>query len=205
MLGVQAARAALVAALWAWLRPTPTSPVWLWIDLAAYTLTGLGLLAIFRPAPAALGLGWQGLSKRARGLVLGFSGLLLMLVLTTVFIDPALLLENVKNALLIPAFEELIFRGWIWGKLEQSIRGKYAGAWVWLINAGLFALWHLGYMDIYLLKAIPASPGLDLGFFLVMKLATTFVIGLMVAFVRWRTRRLYGAVILHGLINLFGK
>jgi membrane protease YdiL (CAAX protease family) len=37
-----------------------------------------------------------------------------------------------------------------------------------------------------------------------MKFLTTLVIGLIVGLPRWRTRRVYGSLILHSLINLFG-
>lgn len=204
MLCIQAARAALTVPLYAWLRPGPTSPLWNWIDLAAFSIVGLALLAIYRPSAAVLGLEWHGMSRLARGLSTGSCGLALLLILTSVSFSPAILLENIKNALVLPLFEELLFRGWIWNRLENAFKGKYAGAITWLVNAVLFALWHLGYFDVYLLKAFPASRGMDPIFFMAMKLAVTFVIGLMVGFLRWRSRRAYGSLALHALINLFG-
>jgi uncharacterized protein len=205
MLGVQAVRAAMILLFWLVLRPAPTSPAWLWIDLAAYLLTGVGLLIVSRPAPAALGLEWSGQSRRMRWAVTGGLALLGLLLLTTLFIDPAVFLDNLKNVLVIPIFEELLFRGWIWGRLAPSLPQHRRSLLAWLLTSALFALWHLGYMDIYLLKALPANPGLELGPFLVMKLITVLIIGLVVGLPRWPTQRTYGSIILHGLVNLFGK
>lgn len=204
LLCIQAARAAVTVPLYAWLRPAPTSLLWNWIDMAAFTIVGLALLAIYRPSAAVLGLEWRGMSRLARGLSFGSCGLALLLVLTSLSFSPAILLVNIKNALVLPLFEELLFRGWVWTRLENVFKGKYAGAITWLVNAALFALWHLGYFDVYLLKAFPSSRGMDPVFFVAMKLAVTFIIGLMVGFFRWRSRRAYGSLALHTLINLFG-
>jgi membrane protease YdiL (CAAX protease family) len=38
-----------------------------------------------------------------------------------------------------------------------------------------------------------------------MKFLTTLIIGLIVAAPRWRTGRVYGSLILHALVNIFGK
>lgn len=205
LIAIQAARAAITILLYSWLRPTPSNPLWNWIDLAAYAVTGFALLVIFRPSVAALGLEWHGMSRPARVLSIGFCLLALFLLLASALLDPALLLENGKNAVMIPVFEELLFRGWVWSRLEATLKGKFAGALTWLVNSALFAIWHMGYFDIYLLKAFPASPQIEPGIFVIMKLAITFVIGLMVAFLRCRTHRAYGSLAMHMLINLFGR
>jgi membrane protease YdiL (CAAX protease family) len=46
---------------------------------------------------------------------------------------------------------------------------------------------------------------MDWGVFFVMKLLTTLVIGLIVGLPRWRSGRVYGSLILHSLINVFGR
>jgi membrane protease YdiL (CAAX protease family) len=69
----------------------------------------------------------------------------------------------------------------------------------------VFGLWHFGYMDIYLFKVAPANPSMDWGGFFLMKFLTTSFIGLIVGLPRWRTGRVYGALILHSLINMFGQ
>ena len=74
----------------------------------------------------------------------------------------------------------------------------------WLVTSLLFGIWHVGYLDIYLLKVAPANPGMDWSGFIVMKFLTTFVIGLLVGVPRWRSGRVYGSIILHSLVNLFG-
>lgn len=206
--GIQATRAAITVLLWAWLRPEPSSPLWYWIDLVAFTAVGLALLAIFRPSPAMLGLAWQGTSRLARGITIGSGALTLLLVLSSAAFGPGLLLENARNALMFPIFEEPLFRGWVWSRLETTMKplnGKYTGLLTWLVSSALFSLWHLGYFDVYLLVAFARNPTLNVPFFVLMKLSVTLVIGLMVGFLRWRTRRAFGSLVLHALINVFGK
>lgn len=43
------------------------------------------------------------------------------------------------------------------------------------------------------------------GAFFLMKFLTTLIIGLIIGIPRWHTGRIYGSLILHALINLFGR
>jgi hypothetical protein len=58
---------------------------------------------------------------------------------------------------------------------------------------------------VYLLKMVPANPGMHWGNFFAMKFITSFVIGLIVGVPRGVTKRAYGSFLLHALINLFGR
>ena len=96
-------------------------------------------------------------------------------------------------------------RGRGWGQLEKVASFGWSRIVNWLVITLLFGLWHFGYMDIYLLKVAPSNPNMDWGIFFVMKFLTTFIIGLIVGIPRWRTGRVYGSLILHSLINIFGR
>jgi membrane protease YdiL (CAAX protease family) len=136
-------------------------------------------------------------------MAMGF--LTLALVVSTYFLHPALFVGNIHSAIVIPIFEEFLFRGWGWNQMGNSAPTKGSGFIHWLVVSFLFGLWHFGYLDIYVLKVAPANPNMDWGFFLLMKFLTAFVIGLVAGLPRWRTGRVYGSLLLHSLINVFGR
>jgi hypothetical protein len=205
LLVIQIIRGLIITGMWKVFRPAFDSPTWAYMDMIAFTLVGVALLLFFRPSGIQLALEWRSASRRERVIYLGMGTLTLALVGTSYFIQPALLLINISTAIVLPLFEELLFRGWGWTQLEQAATFKNSRLINWLVISILFGLWHFGYMDIYLLKMAPANPGMDWGIFFVMKFLTTFIIGIVVGIPRWRTGRVYGSFILHALINIFGR
>lgn len=205
VLAIQIVRALIVAGLWRLLHPAPDSPIWAYIDIIAFGLIGIGLLLWFRPSREQLALDWRAASRLEIVAYAGMGLLTLGLVISTYFLQPALFVGSLNSAIVIPIFEEFLFRGWGWGQLGRSAPFKASGFVNWLVISLLFGLWHFGYMDVYLLKVAPANPTMDWGFFFLMKFLTTLVIGLIVGLPRWRTSRVYGSLILHSLINVFGR
>jgi uncharacterized protein len=205
LLGIQIVRALIVTGLWRLLHPAPDSPLWAYMDVIAFGLTGIGLVLWFRPAREQLALDWRIAPRRELAAYIGTGILTFGLVLRTYFRQPGLFADTITAAIVIPIFEEFLFRGWGWGQLERSVSFRASGFVHWLVMSLLFGLWHFGYMDIYLLKVAPANPYLDWGIFFLMKFLTTFVIGLITGLPRWRTGRVYGSLILHSLINIFGR
>lgn len=202
---IQIVRASIITGLWRLLHPAPDSPLWAYMDVIAFGLIGISLVLWFRPSREQLALDWKAAPRWELAAYIGTGMITLGLVLSTYFLQPDLLPGNITASIVIPIFEEFLFRGWGWGQLERSVSYRAAGFVHWLVVSLLFGLWHFGYMDIYLLKVSPANPNMDWEVFFLMKLLTTFVIGLIVGFPRWRTGRLYGSLILHSLINLFGR
>jgi len=66
------------------------------------------------------------------------------------------------------------------------------------------ALWIYGYLSTQG-RSIQSKYGLGNFLRFVMKFLTTFIIGLIVGIPRWRTGHVYGSLILHSLINIFGR
>ena len=205
LVAVQVTRGLIYTGLWTFLHPEGDSLQWIYMDVIAFCLVGVGLLLLFRPSVMQSSLAWNTAPRRERIAYLVAGVLILILVGTTYFIEPTLLVTNIGTVIILPLFEELIFRGWGWTQLEQVASIKYSQVIHWLVISVLFGLWHFGYMDVYLLKMAPANPGMNWGIFFIMKFITTFVIGLIVGIPRWRTGRVYGSFILHALINLFGR
>jgi membrane protease YdiL (CAAX protease family) len=205
LLAIQIGRGLIITGLWSILKPAPDSPLWAYMDMVAFGVIGISLLLLYRPSRLQLALDWKTAPRWELAIYIGAGILTLGLVASTYFLQSDLFVININAAVVIPIFEELLFRGWGWGRLRRVSFFRASGFANWLIISFLFSLWHLGYMDIYLLKLAPANPDMDWGVFFAMKFLTTFIIGLIVGFPRWRTRRVYGSLILHSLINLFGR
>lgn len=205
LLTIQIVRALIITGLWRFLHPAPDSPIWAYMDIMAFGLIGMGLLLWFRPSREHLALDWR-TAPRWEVFAYTIMGLLTLgVVISTYFLQPALFVGNLNSALVIPIFEEFLFRGWGWGQLERSASFRASGFANWLVISFIFGIWHFGYLDMYLLKTAPANPIADWGVFLLMKFLTTLVIGLIVGLPRWRSGRVYGSLILHSLINVFGR
>lgn len=205
LLVIQIVRALIITGLWRFLHPPTDSSLWAVMDMVAFGLIGISLLLWVRPSREQLALDWRTAPRWELAAYIGMGILTLGLVISTYFLQSDLFIVNLNSALVIPIFEEFLFRGWGWGQVEKSASFRASGFANWLVISFLFGLWHFGYMDIYLLKVAPANPGMDWGVFFLMKFLTTFVIGLIVGLPRWRTGRVYGSLILHSLINVFGR
>lgn len=205
VLVVQIARSFIITGLWKILQPAPDSPIWAIMDMVAFGLVGIGLFVFLHPSRRQLGLDWKTAHRWEIFAYVGIGVLALGLVISTYLLQADLFTANLNAAIVIPIFEELLFRGWGWNQLETVATFKGSHVVNWLVMSFLFGLWHFGYLDIYVLKMAPSNPGLDWGNFFLMKFLTTLVIGLIVGIPRWRTGRVYGSLILHSLINLFGR
>lgn len=205
LLAIQIGRGLIIMGMWRLLRPVPDSPLWAYMDMVAFGLIGIGLLIYYRPSAAQLALDWRAIPRWELIVYLASGVLTVALALSTYFLQPDLFATNINAAIVIPIFEELLFRGWGWTQLEKINTRRASGFIHWLVISFLFGVWHFGYMDIYLLKVAPANPDMEWGIFFVMKFLTTFIIGLIVGLPRWRSGRVYGSLVLHSLINIFGR
>ena len=205
IVSVQAVRGLVFTGLWKFLQPQSDSLQWVIMDMIAFCLVGEGLLLLFNPSASQLSLEWISAPRWERIVYIAGGVLIFALVGTSFFLGPDILVINISTVIILPMFEESIFRGWGWKQLEQVDLGKYSQVIHWLVISILFGIWHFGYMDVYLLKMAPMNPGMEWGNFFVMKFLTTLVIGLIVGLPRWRTGRMHGSFLLHALINLFGR
>ena len=104
----------------------------------------------------------------------------------------------VYSSVITPVFEELIFRGYVWNKLEEEYR---RGLTVYLLTTLLFAVWHLGYVDSIAFRV--ASDRLP--FIMLMKAVTGLCFGVVLGIARYKTKNCYSTILLHGVMNMFGR
>ena len=101
------------------------------------------------------------------------------------------------SSIVTPVFEELIFRGYVWNKLNDIFSSEWK---TYIVTTVLFALWHLGYMS-----SIAFRVENDLMHAMIWKVITGLCFGIVLGAVRLKTRNCYSTMLLHGVMNIFGR
>ena len=101
------------------------------------------------------------------------------------------------SSIVIPIFEEMIFRGYIWNKLNVVFEKEWV---TYIISTVLFALWHMGYID-----ALAFRFGTGLAIVMFWKVITGLCFGVVLGAVRYKTKNSYSTILLHGVMNIFGR
>lgn len=101
------------------------------------------------------------------------------------------------SSLITPIFEELLFRGYVWNRLSVIFK---CGPSVYLWSSFLFGIWHLGYFDSFAFRVET-----DLVQALIWKMITGLCYGLILGLLRWKTRNCFSTMLLHGVMNIFGR
>lgn len=121
-----------------------------------------------------------------------------MIVVVLFLANPGLYVDTMKAVLLLiygsivtPLFEELVFRGYVWNRLEGIYEKPTT---VMVLNAVLFGVWHLGYI---------ISPLMNGEWMALSKLVIGFAFGMILGFVRMKTKNCYSTFLVHGLLNSF--
>lgn len=117
----------------------------------------------------------------------------LMLVSTAVFFthSPHGWWMLLYGSIVTPLFEELLFRGHIFD-VQQRIRHHTLH--IVIANALLFSVWHLGYI---------VQPLLCGEWMALSKLAVALIYGLVLAYIRCRTKSTLCSIMAHAALNSF--
>lgn len=168
------------------------------IDTATFLVAALPLVYWSNQIGWSSVWGDRPLAPRELLALRGSLGILFVLFAISGALNPASIALNVKAALVVPVFEELLFRGVGWRFAQQRL-GQHEGA-TWLVVALLFTFWHLGYADVLM-----ANPKVGNWYMLlIMKLPIGLFFGLATGWLRTRAGRLEWPLLLHMLLNLFG-
>jgi membrane protease YdiL (CAAX protease family) len=192
--------------LWQLFAPSTNDLAALVLSAAAFLLVGIPLLLRKHPSAHNLGLKWNYTTRPERVVYVSGSVLLAALIASTAFFDGDVLASNIYSALFVPAFEELLFRGYCWSRLGEGMNAKSNNLMTWGAITVLFGLWHIGYADSVLrAPALSTIGAAHLGFILLMKVLVGWIVGFLAGFARWRTGKVYGAILIHALWNFFGR
>ena len=94
-------------------------------------------------------------------------------------------------SIITPLYEELLFRGYVWNQLDHIYKSRNQIIW---INTILFSIWHLGYIT----DALIAGEWIALS-----KLVIGFTYGIIICFIRFKTKNCYSTFLVHGILNAF--
>lgn len=123
--------------------------------------------------------------------------LLLSIPFETGNFSPAALVMLLYSAVVLPMFEELLFRGYIWARLRKSYSPEIT---VCMVTALLFAVWRAGVGDVWLFQGDISA------FSFVMTVITNAVQGLMVGlitgFVRLLAKNCVPGLLIHIILAL---
>lgn len=130
---------------------------------------------------------------------------LLIFMITTPVITKSISLYSIMsliyNAVLTVIYEELIFRGYIYKKLQTLGSSRFA----YVYSSIFFGLWHLGYIDTILWRTSLFFTDADFPSIMFWKAVTGLIIGLILGFFRYKKNNVYSSVIVHSFINTFGS
>lgn len=101
------------------------------------------------------------------------------------------------SSIVTPIFEEIIFRGYVWNKLNQIFSNEWK---TYIVSSILFALWHFGYIS-----SIAFRVNDNLLNVMIWKVIIGLCFGIVLGFVRLKTKNCYSTMLLHGIMNIFGR
>lgn len=121
---IQILRAGIMFVLWWLVAPGDNTTIFQMINGLSIMITGLILLLYFKPSLKELGLNWDDMRTRTRIIYAFGIGLLIFLVFTpyTFSWELDVLVMGIIFGLITPAFEEFMFRGYIWNKLKIPMK-----------------------------------------------------------------------------------
>jgi len=199
---IQVVRAVIFGGLWFLVRPGTNIVFFQLLNGLAYIIIGMILVLYFKPSLENLGLKWDDISLRTRILyILGLTFLVILALSPYTFEwELHILILGLLFGIITPLFEELLFRGYIWGKISKS-RGMVNPNGLTLITVTLlFMVWHLGYADVLMLHPLATS---SLTMIMISKMGIGLVLGLIVGYLRLKTGKTYVSILFHGLWNVF--
>lgn len=203
---IQILRALIMDGLWYLLQPGENLVLFQIINGISFLVVGALLLVCFRPSLKDLSLDYDDIRKKTRIIYIGLGAILFILLTLPVILgfELELMVLNLVFGLIVPAFEELLFRGYLWNKVEDSLESQKdfsqrSGLITWITITLLFALWHMGYLDVFLIhpKQMTLAP------ILLSKIGIGLVLGLIVGFIRLKTGKVYGSFFCHAFWNIF--
>ena len=202
---LQVVRGIATWALRAFFNPGENAIESLVLSAAAFLIAGIPAWLLWSPAATELGLDWSGSTRGERAIYIGGGVFLLGLMVSSLMLDPGVFVSNIYSALFIPAFEELLFRGFGWGYIRGGLSGKYAGWVTGVCITVLFGVWHLGYVDSVLRAVGSHSNPPFLSMVLFFKVLVGITVGIMTGLARARTGRVFAPFLLHAIWNIFGR
>ncbi|MCI8497576.1 MAG: CPBP family intramembrane metalloprotease [Clostridiales bacterium] len=102
-------------------------------------------------------------------------------------------------AVVLPVWEELLFRGYVWQMLRKKIKSE---CFIWLFTSVLYGVWNVGYIDMFMFQLNAAGTPDALGGVMLSRMGMGLVLGLVAGLIRWRAGNGYVGVLMNSLLKL---
>jgi membrane protease YdiL (CAAX protease family) len=197
---IQLLRAFVMDGLWYVIKPGENIVLFQILNGISFLIVGVLLLAVFRPSLKDLSLNLDDVRKRTKTIYFaGMIALPIFIILPVVLgAELDVIVLSFIFGLIVPAFEELLFRGYLWNNMQNSLKGEHSGLITWITITILFGLWHIGYIDVFLIhpREFALVP------LLIGKIEVGLILGAIVGFIRLKTNKVYGSFLFHGFWNI---
>lgn len=200
---IQLIRAGIMMGLWLWIKPGDNLLLFQILNGLSVGLVGIVLLLYFKPTLKELSLNVEDIKTRSKHIYLILGAILLFLIFSPFFLFSVETgVMGVIFGLVVPAFEELLFRGYLWNNVQNKLDNcqiQRSGILTLVIITALFSIWHIGYTDVFLIHPLHA----DLKIMIISKLMIGLVLGGIVGLIRLKTGKVYGSFLFHAFWNVF--
>ncbi len=184
----------------------PNIPKFRLVSAAVTIVVSILFLIVLKPAAGQLGLAWAGIPRRTKILYCAGGAFVLLLVFSSTFIMADIkyfaLATNLNFGLTTPVFEETLFRGYCWDKLRTN---RFSNLATLIVTSVIFGFFHLGYyyQIEYATRFHPDAP--PMVHIMLTKVLFGTVLGFLMGWIRWKSKKVYGSIILHAILNIMGK
>lgn len=175
------------------------------VEILSFIVIGAVLFLIAKPNKESLSLNFNK-TKKAGGVAYTLSTLAVLFIAAQSFafegFSYASITRSLLSVIIIPVFEELLFRGYIWSFLKKYLKNELT---VFIAVTVLFAIWHLGYIDDILYRTSEAGIKINIFNEMFYKIITVAVLGAVIGFVKMKAKNTYAGILVHIIINVFGR
>lgn len=151
---IQLLRAFVMDSLWYVIKPGENIVLFQILNGISFLIVGIFLLILFKPSLKTLSLNLDDVRKRTKIIYLaGMIALPIFIILPVAMgAELDIIVLSFIFGLIVPAFEELLFRGYLWNNMQNSLKEEHSGLIIWITITILFGLWHIGYIDVFLIN-----------------------------------------------------
>ncbi len=196
---VQVARAMLNR----WMQSNAWDTQVLYTAAEALVLTVIGtmLFALARLAHIRLGALPAITSSKDRILYIAATVITVLLLLqvplkTRDFSLPTLLAFS-YTAVVLPVFEEILFRGYVWSRLRTQFVPEVT---VCMVSAVLYGVWEAGYLDLLLAGGSLTAAGVVMS--LITNMVFGLILGLITGLARLISKNYYPSILIHIVLSM---
>lgn len=176
------------------------------ILLFSYFLVGVALVFVVKPTLSSLELSFANDSRLKKTLYFCVTLVAVELIILSLYfyekLTYSVVVSTILSVIVIPIFEELIFRGYLWSYLRRYFEKDFT---IFIITTLLFAVWHIGYMDDILFRVTATGKTVNILHVMVFKVITGAFFGIILGYVKLITKNTYACILVHACMNLFGR